>query len=201
MDPSSNPLEFLEQLPDEATQAQRERENQLRLHGFSPSTLRSSVPFLQVHLEMLQRANAAQNEVLVHARETEFQNAFTTQGRMDPLYADTACETAQRNHNVFGSCCCYGHSDFVTSVLTNAGLPAAHQASPITPATAMGERRLAMPPGTAPADCVVGAVMSHEFARATEICEQYYGVGEYCQAAAAHLAGFGQEAKRRTYCK
>ena len=156
---------------------------------------------------MLQRANAAQNEVLVHARETEFQNAFTTQGHMDPpihptLYADTACETAQRNHNIFGSCCCHGHSDFVTSVLTNAGLPAAHQASPITPATAMGEHRLAMPPGMVPADCIVGTVMSHEFARATEIFEQYYGVGEYCQAAAArHLAGFGQEAKRRTYCK
>ena len=72
-----------------------------------------------------------------------------------------------------------GASDFATSVLTNAGLPAAHQATAITPATAMGEHRLAMPPGTEPADCIVGAVMSHEFARATEIFEQYYGVGEY----------------------
>jgi hypothetical protein len=118
----------------------------------------------------------------------------------------TQLETAQRNHNMsLFHVVAMGTSDFVTSVLTQcwaATLLAAHQAIPIKPATAMGKHQLAMPPGRVPADCIMGAVMSHEFVHATEIFEQYCGVGEYCQAAAAwNLEGFGQEVKRRTYCK
>jgi hypothetical protein len=50
MDQSSNPLELLKQLPDEVTQVQCKRENQLRLHSFSTKyikeqhTLSASAP-------------------------------------------------------------------------------------------------------------------------------------------------------------
>lgn len=69
-----------------------------------------------------------------------------------------------------------GASTFATSLLGGVS-PTTPETTPITPATATGERRLAMPPGTAPADCIEGPVMDGKFERASEIFEQYYGVG------------------------
>lgn len=43
----------------------------------------------------------------------------------------------------------------------------------------VASRRLAMPPGTAAEHCVEGALMARTFERATQIYEQYFGVGEY----------------------
>jgi len=72
-----------------------------------------------------------------------------------------------------------GANDFATSLLHNANSDVPIQATPITPPAETGERYLAMPPGTAPAQCIAGVEMSRKFASATEIFEQYHGLGEY----------------------
>ena len=72
-------------------------------------------------------------------------------------------------------CIASGASNFATSLM----VPTTPAAAPITPATPTGESRLAMPPGTSPADCVQGAEMDRTFERATSMFEQFYGLGEY----------------------
>ena len=57
--------------------------------------------------------------------------------------------------------------------------PAPAAGSPADTGDVTVGRLLAMPPGTATELCVVGVQMSRTFERATQIHDQYYGVGEY----------------------
>jgi len=80
-----DPLQLLETLPDQRTQADRAFENQIRRTGLATQyTDEQRAAMAQAVQQNTQRAGAARNRALIQARETEFNNAAGNLQRMDP---------------------------------------------------------------------------------------------------------------------
>ena len=208
MDPLSNPLEFLEQLPDEATQVQCERENQLRLHSFfteyteEQHTLSASAP-----------GNAAESQCCPEWSPCPCLGDWVPKCFYDSGAHGSANSSYTLCRHSLWDCpeksqylwfmllpWAFWFHDICAHQCWAAGCPSSQ---PNNTCNSHGRA------STCNASRYGTSWLHHGYcdvawicACATEIFEQYYGVSEYCQAAAAqHLAGFGQEVKRRTYCK